>query len=124
VTERLRVERTQADLAATGEVQLRDASAEGDHERLAGARAWLGLVEQALAEGDPGAAVGAARAGLDELGEEYAPDGVEDDTTLKVYAAEELVGEGDAEGGARMLLDLLRERAALYAERHRDAIVS
>jgi hypothetical protein len=39
-------------------------------------------------------------------------------------AADELVADGDAEGGARMLLDLLRERAALYAERYRDAIVS
>jgi hypothetical protein len=124
VNARLRVERTQADRSAPGEVQLRDASAQGSHERLAGARAWLGLTEQALAEGDPGAAVGAAQAGLDELGEEYAPDGVEDDTTLKVYAADELVADGDAEGGARMLLDLLRERAALYAERYRDAIVS
>jgi hypothetical protein len=124
VTEHLRVERRQADRAATGEVLLRDAAAHAGHERLAGARAWLGLGEHALADGDADPALAAARAGLDELGDDYAPAGVEDDTTLKAYAADELVEDGDTEGGARMLLGLLRERAELYAERHRDAIVS
>lgn len=92
------------------------------HEQLASAQAGLAEAEQALTQGDADAAIAGARRGLEALGEDYAPDGVEDDTTLKVLAAEDAIGEGDKARGAGMLIEMLRTRAGLYAEHHADSI--
>jgi hypothetical protein len=92
------------------------------HERLEGAQAGLAQAEQALAEGDADTAIAGARSALEALGEDYAPDGVEDDTTLKVLAAEDAIEQGDTARGATMLIEMLRIRAGLYAERHADSL--
>jgi siderophore synthetase component len=92
------------------------------HEQLASAQAGLAEAEQALAEGDADAAIARARSGLEALGEDYAPAEVEDDTTLKVLAAEDAIDQGDKARGAGMLIEMLRTRAGVYAEHHADSI--
>src|SRR5207302_779724 len=54
------------------------------HARLAGARAWAALGSQCLSDGDAANAAAAARAGLHELGDDYRPPGVKDDTLMKI----------------------------------------
>jgi hypothetical protein len=82
-------------------------------DALTAARAALSEAEHALAEGDAETAVARARAGLEALGDDYAPDDVEDDTTLKLLAAEDAIATGDTAGPARMLVDILGIRVDL-----------
>jgi hypothetical protein len=88
------------------------------HARLSAARDWLAVGARALADGDGPRAVRAARCGLEELGDDYAPPGVKDDTGLKLLAADELVGEGRLDDAAALMLRMLETRAELHAHRH------
>src|SRR5262245_46064353 len=108
----LLVVRQYADRAATGTVGLRRAKATDDqssspHLKLAGSRAWLTLGEQRLTVADWTGAIACARAGLEELGQRYAPPTVVDDTGLKLSAAEERLREGHAQDAATVMLRIL-----------------
>jgi hypothetical protein len=83
----------------------------------AAAEASLAEAERALADGDEAAAIAQARAGLEALGDDYAPDDVDDDTDLKLRAAEGLLGRGETEGPAETFVDVLRIRTELRRER-------
>src|SRR5262249_49020154 len=123
----VQVTRRHEDTAATGAVVIRHVSepdaASPPHVALAGARAWLALGTEKLATKRIEDAVYCARAGLSELGTDYAPQNVEDDTDLKLHAAEELVKTGRAENGAAMMLRMLSTRIQLYAQRYAADIV-
>jgi len=110
------------DEAATGEVLVHadDAPDPGasPHARLAAARAWHAVGERALASGAAEHAVEAAESGLDELGGEYAPEDVKDDTSLKLAAARGRLAEGAIRDAAEVMLRMLRTRTELYARRH------
>ncbi|HEY0476902.1 MAG TPA: hypothetical protein VGD37_05230 [Kofleriaceae bacterium] len=88
------------------------------HAELAGARAWAALGAQRLSAGDAADAVTAARAGLEELGDDYRPRGVKDDTMMKIDAAEERITEGAVADGAAVLLRMLETRIELYVQNH------
>ena len=122
----IQVERSLGDLSATGEVVVRQESAPEEHSShaiLAGSRAWLVLGEKALEEGDVAAAISAARAGLAELGRDYASPIVKDDTGLNIAVAEELISDGRASDGADLMLRMLRTRCSLYVRLHSDEVV-
>jgi hypothetical protein len=92
------------------------------YRELVGARAWAALGAQSLSAADAQAAVEAARAGLKELGDDYRPPGVKDDTMLKIDAAEERVAEGAVADGAAVLLRMLDTRMHLYLQKHGPGI--
>jgi hypothetical protein len=117
----VRVERERAGERAEGEVV---ASGEPGkvHERLAGARAWLALGERLLDAGNAAEALAAARAGLEELGSDYASPRTKDDTSLKLALAEDRLAEGDTESAAVISLRMLEDRTELYADKHAGAI--
>jgi hypothetical protein len=103
------------------------ASAEGPApqeqlERLAGAAAWRRAGQRALEQGSLEEAHQAALQGLVELGEGYAAPGVEDDTELKLLAAEELWAAGRSREAADLELRMLGERLTL-AERRLGAVL-
>jgi hypothetical protein len=88
------------------------------HTRLAGARAWSALGAQCLSAGDAASAAAAARAGLQEIGDDYRPDGVKDDTLMKIDAAEERITDGAVADGAAGLLRSLDTRIPLYVQKN------
>ena len=88
------------------------------HTRLAGARAWSALGAQCQSAGDAANAAAAARAGLQELGNDYRPPGVKDDTLMKIDAAEERIADGAAADGATGLLRSLDTRIQLYVQKN------
>jgi hypothetical protein len=90
--------------------------ASSPHARLAGARAWSALGAQYLSAGDATSAAAAARAGLQEIGDGYCPPGVDDDTMLKISAAEERIADGAVADGATGLLRMLDTRIQLYVQ--------
>jgi hypothetical protein len=116
----VRAERERAGERAEGEVV-----ASGDpgpvHERLAGARAWLALGERLLEAGNSADALAAGRAGLEELGSDYASRRTKDDTALKLALADERLAEGDEESAAAITLRMLEDRAELYEDKHSGA---
>jgi hypothetical protein len=118
----IRVTRAHGAASAKGVVAIRQATepaaATAPHLALAGARAWLALGNQALAGKRDDEAIACARAGLNELGHDYAPPTVEDDTELKVLAADDLIKDGKRSAGAAMLLRMLEERMQLYVRRN------
>ena len=121
------VVRRYADRVATGTVGLRRAKATEDqssspHLKLAGSRAWLTLGEQRLTVQDWTGAIACARAGLEELGQRYAPPTVADDTELKLSAAELRLREGHAQDAATVMLRILNERTRLYVQLHADEV--
>jgi hypothetical protein len=120
---KVRAERALANDRAAGEAVVRAAGAReaAVHGRLAAARAWRALGERLLERDAPQDAAEAARRGLDELGEAYAPAGTKDDTTLKRMAGEDLLAGGRAGDGARLLLRVLGDRESLYRDRHPEA---
>ena len=71
-----------------------------------------------LSDGEAGDAVTAAQAGLNELGDDYRPRGVKDDTMMKIDAAEERIAEGAVADGAAVLLRMLETRIQLYVQNH------
>jgi hypothetical protein len=117
----IRVERTLAGAAAEGTVVLsRDEPA---HIRLAAARAWLAVGQELQARGDAADAISAARAGIDELGDDYARRDAINDTDLKIYVAEDLIAEGRVDNAATTLLRVVETRIALYLTRYADVVV-
>lgn len=92
------------------------------HTRLAGARAWASLGAQCQSAGDSVNAVAAARSGLEELGDDYRPPGVKDDTMLKIDAASERIADGAVADGAAVLLRMLDTRIQLYTQKHASEV--
>jgi hypothetical protein len=90
---------------------------------LAGSRAFLALGNASLEKERFDDAIACARAGLKELGNDYAPGDAVDDTTLKLAAAEESIQNGQTPGGARTMMRTLEVRTRLYVKRHADQIV-
>jgi len=124
----LLVVRQYADRTATGTVGLRrvkpnDDGSSSPHLKLAGSRAWLTLGEQRLKIEDWAGAIACARAGLEALGQHYAPPAVADDTELKLLAAEEQLKQGRAQDTATVMLRMLAERQRLYVQRHADEVM-
>lgn len=117
----VRVERERAGERAEGEV-VASGEAGKVHERLAGARAWLALGERLLDADNADDALAAGRAGLEELGPDYASRRTVDDTGLKLALAEDRLAEGDTESAAALTLRMLEDRTELYADKHSDAI--
>jgi hypothetical protein len=89
-------------------------------EGLSAALNALAEAERALADDDAQAAIARAREGLEALGRDYAPDDVDDDTPLKLYAAEDAIGRGETDDSAELLVDILRIRTELRRERGGD----
>jgi hypothetical protein len=119
---RVRAERAQGGQAVTGEALVRADS--GLHTALAGGRAWQALAQACLAAEDAAGAWAAARAGLDELGDRYSARsiGVIDDTALHVAMAEDQLEAGAAAEAAARLTEVLKQRLAMYARRHAEAL--
>lgn len=90
------------------------------HVELAAARAWLEVAASFANAGEADAAAAAARSGLDELGREYAPPMIKDDTSLRVAAAEHLIKQGRTADAAPMLVNALETRIALYQQEHAE----
>jgi len=88
------------------------------HAELVGARAWAALGAQLVSAGDAASAVSAARAGLKELGDDYRPRGVKDDTMMKIDAADDRIAKGAVADGATVLLRMLDTRLQLYVQAH------
>lgn len=94
------------------------------HRILAGARAWLLLGQEFQGAADTDAAIQCARAGLTELGEDYAdPRNTIDDTGLKILAADERIQKGFPADGASVLLRMLESRIRMYVRLHADHII-
>lgn len=89
-----------------------------EHSGLAIAQAWRAMGEQQLAAQQADAALASARSGLDALGDDYAAPLANDDTDMKIYAAEDLIEQGEAANAAGTLLRALESRIKLYQERH------
>jgi len=96
--------------------------ASSPHTRLAGARAWSALGAQCLSAGDAANAAAAARSGLQELGNDYRPPGVKDDTMMKIDAAEERIADGAIADGAAGLLRSLDTRIQLYVQNNAPGV--
>ena len=90
------------------------------HLVLAESKVWLALGQIWLATNDMEAALTCAKAGLEELGDEYAPFLVEDDTDLKLFLAEGRIEKGHLNEGAELMLRALETRISLYAELHQE----
>jgi hypothetical protein len=109
-------DRTADGRTAVGQVVLAaGASPQVEDRRAAAARAWLSIAEVCVEDGDGDAACRAASSGLDELGDAYLGDEVEDDTSLKLLAAEDGHANGAAHAGTAMVR-VLSDRLAMYAE--------
>jgi hypothetical protein len=124
----IRVERRDGDDSAVGETVVRHeqppSQEDPPHAVLAAARAWLAIARARLDRGDFGGAISSARRGLDELGEDYAPFMTEDDTDLKLLAADTESEAGRTENAAAITVRMLGVRTSMYAERHSSTVVS
>ena len=122
---RLEAVRRYASFSATGTVKLRKTAPEAaasQHSRLAGTRGWLRLGEQRLSAQDWRGAIACARAGLEELGDDYAPPRIVDDTSLGLGAARAQEDSGNLEDAATMMLSDLETRTRLYIKLHASEI--
>ncbi|MFE4105184.1 hypothetical protein [Almyronema epifaneia] len=123
----IQVEQTLAEDSATGRVVIKQAAppnAENPpHLALASSRAWLTLGEQFVDKGNFEAAIACAQQGLDALGSDYAAPEVEDDTDMKLLAAEDRIESGHLQDGASVMLQMLETRTELYQELHTATIV-
>jgi len=110
--------------SATGNVVLTAGTPETEHQHLAGARAWLLLGQTFLQVSDAEAAIFCGKAGLSELGDDYAdPRTTVDDTGMKILAAENQIQKGLAADGASVLLRMLEIRTQLYSKLHAEQIL-
>lgn len=118
----IRAERQQGGRREVGEVTV---AGGGDpavaDERAAAGRAWLAVARSFLASGDGDDAYRAASRGLDELGDAYLDEGVEDDTTLKLLAAEDGHDSGADHAGTAMTR-VLESRLAMYVDAQRGRV--
>jgi hypothetical protein len=90
--------------------------------RLAGAEAWASLARSFAEASDWDAALAAARGGIDELGRDYRPPSVRDDTRMKMAAVDERLAAGHPDDAARTLLGILESRIAMMRERVADRL--
>ncbi|HEY8339426.1 MAG TPA: hypothetical protein VIK95_06135 [Egibacteraceae bacterium] len=86
-------------------------------ERAAAAQAWLAVARACTAQGADDEAYAAARSGLEELGDAYAGAAVEDDTPLKLAAAEDAHVHGLPHANTAMIR-VLEERLAMFFDAH------
>jgi hypothetical protein len=107
------VVRAQGDVRAPGDATVSGPPA--PHVRLAGARAWL-AVSQLASGADAYAAV---KAGLGELGQDYAPRGAIDDTNSLLRIAEIADDPAKAADAARKALV---DRIAMYVRRYQGEV--
>ncbi|TDE89508.1 hypothetical protein EXU48_20290 [Occultella glacieicola] len=114
----IREERSVGDGAAAGVGEVTLAAGEPErpaHRRVAAAKAWL-AVATSQPEGAETVALDAAERGLAELGDAYlaaADETLEDDTTLKHLAAQELRDQG-SEHAATAMTRVLESRIELF----------
>ncbi len=121
----VQVERRYGAFSASATIGLRKTAQEvaaSQHQKLAGSRAWLLLGRQRLSAEDWRGAMACARAGLEELGDHYAPPRVVDDTDLGLRVAQEQERRGHLQDAAMMMLDDLETRTRLYVLLHADEI--
>jgi hypothetical protein len=112
----VREERTADGRTAVGQVELTDGtSARAADSRAAAARAWLSIANACIDDMDGDGAYRAASTGLDELGDAYLGDEVEDDTSLKLLAAEDGHANGEPHAGPAMVR-VLSDRLAMYVD--------
>jgi hypothetical protein len=107
----------------SGEVTLAaGADAEAADQRAAAGRAWLAIAQSFIDSGDREAAYRAADMGVDELGNTYLDDLVEDDTTVKLLAAADAHGSG-AEYAATAMARVLETRLAMYIDAQQGRVL-
>ena len=98
------------------------------HLVLAASRVWLALGKVWLAANEIEGAIICAKAGLEEVGDDYASYLVEDDTELKLLLAEKQIEKGHLKdkqalrAGANMMLRVLENRLLLYEKRHQKDV--
>ncbi len=117
----LEVTRTQGTRSAKGAIIIAvppSATNSAPHLPVASAEAWLVLARGAMELHASSAAVAAARAGIADLGDDYRPKRVKDDTGLHVLDANGAVAAGKTEEGARSLISVLDARIGLYFQRY------
>jgi len=122
----VRTSRSAEGEAAEGTVLLRSDRPPGSppaHLRLAGARAWLALGQRFQSRSRWQEAIASARAGLAEIGSDYAGPDVDDETDLKLLAAEDRLAQGHASDAAAVMLRVLGDRLSLYASLHHQDVV-
>jgi hypothetical protein len=126
----IRVERQWKGHVAFGEVIVtQDTAPQADHPphiALAGSRAWLDLARTRLAASDAEGAMASAQAGIAELGDTYYSSalGITEDTSLRIYLAEELADQGRLADAARELIKALEGRVQLYTQLHAETIAA
>ena len=117
----LEVTRTQGTRSAKAAIVVSVAPTEASpapHLRVASAQAWLALARAAMDLNAATDAVAAARAGIADLGDDYRPKRVKDDTGLHVLDANGAIAAGKTEEGARTLISVLDARIGLYFRRY------
>lgn len=91
---------------------------------LPASRVWLTLGQVWLAANEIEGAIICAKAGLEEVGDDYATFFVEDDTELKLLLAKKRIEKGHLKDGANMMLRVLQNRLLLYEKRHQKDITA
>lgn len=117
----LEVTRTQDQRSAKAAIVVSIAPTEASpapHLRVASAQAWLAIARAALDLNAATEAVAAARAGIADLGDDYRPKRVKDDTGLHILDANGAIAAGRTEEGARTLISVLDVRIGLYFRRY------
>ena len=93
------------------------------HATLAESRAFLSLGEKLFAQKRFQSAIEIAERGLLALGRDYASIDVDDDTNLKLLAAEDQIDKGNIGNAASTMLRVLKNRTELYTALHHSSIV-
>ncbi len=121
----VRVARTQASRTATTTIIVTTAptaTAPAPHSMVAAADAWLTIASEAFAANADADAIAAARVGIKELGRDYCPKLIKDDTELKIGMSDDSIRAGDDHEGAKALISVLRQRVELYFEKYAGVI--
>lgn len=117
----LKETRQHDDRSAAQQVQLAASANPAEHVVFAGAVSWHSLAKSFLNEGQGAAAWTCAERGLEELGDRYETHLVDDDTELKIYAAEETRKAGRTNDAADILIRALETRIHIYRVRFKQA---
>lgn len=94
------------------------------HLTLAGSRVWLALAQLWFAANDYEGAITCAKAGLEELGDDYASPKVYDDTKMKLWLAQQRIQEGHLADGADIMLRILHTRLNLYTQQDQKGFLN
>lgn len=111
----VREERRLGDVAGVGEVTVSVGPPVTADQRAAAARAWLSVARTLQAAGAGEEAYVAARSGIEELGDAYVDPEVDDDTTMKLLAAEDAHDRG-LDHAASAIVRVLENRLAVFVE--------